>query len=338
MPPSHPLKKPEALYKARILGFPEIDSVSDLSNKLRLPVSTINYYAYRNEKFGYKEFSIPKKPHGKRILHSPVRQLKFIQAWILRNILDKLNSSNAATAFEIGKNIATNARIHIGQSYIVNVDIKDFFSSTPAKKVYSIFRSIGYSDQICWTLTNLVTFNGFLPQGGPCSPKLANLICHRLDARLLGFSKKNNLSYSRYADDITVSTSSRVHIAKILRFLNVVIAEEGYSLRHEKTCILGRRRAKKVTGLVVSNEVRVGRKKYRELRAIIYTGIKDNDPSKISYAEGYLNFLKGIDNKTYRQLKRYWEKLASQHQTDPRVAGSPDKAQPHPESNATASP
>ncbi|MCG9065636.1 retron St85 family RNA-directed DNA polymerase [Laribacter hongkongensis] len=296
-------------YRARMTGLPEIRSVKELSHLLRIPESTLHSFSKKNHTIGYVEFCIPKKPNGFRVIHAPVRTLKYIQAWILQNILYHFKSHKSATGFEKGCSILENAKPHAGQSYAINVDIKDFFNSISSDKVFNLFSTIGYEREIAWILTNLVTFKGHLPQGSPCSPKIANLICHRLDARIYGFCKTKNMQYSRYADDITISTSHRKNISQTLRFINNVIEYENFSLRNEKTNVFGRGNAKIITGLVVSNEIRVGREKYREIRAKMYKAIKEDDKYEKEYLDGYLNFLKGVDAKTHQLLITYQEKI-----------------------------
>lgn len=298
-------------YLARMFGFPEINSIDDLGRQLRLPVSTINHHLHNKQSVGYKTFFVPKKPNGYRELHSPVRQLKYIQAWILRNILDKLQSSPSSTAFEKNCTIKANAEAHLGKSYVINSDVKDFFPSISAGKVYAVFRSLGYTKEVCWALTGLVTHKGCLPQGSPSSPKIANLVCHRLDSRINGYCKKYNLTYTRYADDMSISTSNRTHIKKTIRMIKAICHSEGFSLRDDKTAVMGRKKSKKITGLVISDEVRIGRKKYRELRAMVHSALKSNDHKKISYINGYMNFLKGTDEKTHSILKKYIESLTA---------------------------
>ena len=50
-----------------------------------------------------------------------------------------------------------------------------------------------------------------LPQGAPTSPVLTNVICSKLDRRLSGIAKRFGLNYTRYADDITFSSSHNVY-------------------------------------------------------------------------------------------------------------------------------
>jgi RNA-directed DNA polymerase len=305
------LLKQDSTYKSRMLGLPEIRSVDDFAFLLRIPIATIENFSKRSWTTGYKTFGIPKKPTGMRIIHAPVRELKFIQTWILNNILCHLRSSRCSTAFEVGNGIRDNASRHIEQAYVINVDIKDFFPSITAGKVFQVFHSIGYNKNVAWLLTNLLTFKGVLPQGSPASPKLANLICNRLDARIMGYCQLKNMAYSRYADDITISTSNRVHIRGTIRFLNFVVESEAFALRPEKTSVYGRSKAKMVTGLVVSEDVRIGRRRYRELRSLVCEALRTNDADKLSYVNGYMNFLKDVDVSTYKMLYAYYISLKS---------------------------
>ncbi len=298
-------------YQARMLGFPEINSAEDLSFYLRIPVEAVLDYAENSWESGYKTFFVQKKSGGRRELHAPVRELKFIQVWILRGILAHLHSSRASTAFEPGNSIAKNAARHVGQPYAVNLDLANFFPSIRAHQVFKIFASIGYNDQVSWLLTNLTTFKGKLPQGSPASPKLANLICNRMDARALGFCQSKNMVYSRYADDITISMSNRVHIKGTIRFVRYLAEAEGFSVRDGKTAVYGRKMAKRITGLTVTDEVRVGRQQYRRLRALIHTAWLKNDKEKLAYVEGYLHFLRDVDIRTFKLLWGYYSSIKS---------------------------
>ena len=47
-----------------------------------------------------------------------------------------------------------------------------------------------------------------LPQGSPASPTVTNIICRSLDKSLSALSEKYGLKYSRYADDMSFSSTS----------------------------------------------------------------------------------------------------------------------------------
>lgn len=172
-------------YQLRNLGLPVIRDLKEFSNEIRLSDSTIKKYLAYAEHY-YFTYGIPKRSGGTRLIAQPNRELKAIQSWILRHILDKLSTSGASKGFEKGTSIYDNAYPHIGANVILALDIDNFFPSIAANKVYGVFHSLGYNKKISSAFTSICTYKGFLPQGSPASPKLANLVCSKLDSRIQG--------------------------------------------------------------------------------------------------------------------------------------------------------
>ncbi|RZM12259.1 MAG: RNA-directed DNA polymerase, partial [Pedobacter sp.] len=129
-------------FQLKNFGLPLIRTVDDLAEHTRLSPQLVRYLSYRAN-YLYKRYEIPKKDGSVRVIAQPSRELKAIQSWILRNILNKLSSSDNCKGFEIGCSILDNAAPHVGANFILNLDLKDFFPSIKATKVYSIFSSIG---------------------------------------------------------------------------------------------------------------------------------------------------------------------------------------------------
>ncbi|HEV8378597.1 MAG TPA: reverse transcriptase family protein, partial [Tepidisphaeraceae bacterium] len=148
----------------------------------------------------YQQFQIPKRRKGMRQILAPVAQLKQIQRQILRRVLGGLKPHPCATGFSRGHSIVSNALPHVGKAALVRMDLKDFFPSTPARRVKEFFEAIGWSTEAANLLTRLCTYQEALPQGAPTSPKLSNLLNQRLDARLSRLAEVLNASYTRYAD------------------------------------------------------------------------------------------------------------------------------------------
>lgn len=302
------------IYQLKNLGLPVIQDLSQFSEEIRISESLIRKYIGFADYY-YCTYEIPKKSGGARLIAQPCRELKAIQSWILRNILDNLSSSDASKGFEIGSSIYDNAYPHIGSNVILALDIDNFFPSIPGNKVYGVFYSLGYPKNISSALTSLCTYKGFLPQGSPASPKLANLVCSKLDARIQGYAGKKGITYTRYADDITLSCQSIKLIENAKSFVQTIIRDEGFRVNKKKTRLLGLRKRKSVTGLVVSSKkAGVGREVYRELRVKIhhlFTGKTEN----YSHINGWLSFIYGVDDGIYKKLSAYIEKLSQKYPT-----------------------
>lgn len=299
-----------------LLGLPVIESIDDFSVLTHVSTYTIYQLSKFSEKHYYC-FEIPKKSGKKRLICQPSRGLKGIQAWILVNILNKLNVSVSCKGFEKGTSIADNARPHIEANTILSMDLKDFFPSITRLKVFNIFKTIGYNGLISTLFTNLTVYQDVLPQGSPCSPKLANLVTWQLDKRIQGYVGKRGITYTRYADDLTFSGLNPQNIARIIYRINNIIEDEGLIVNKEKTRLNGSSRAKIVTGLILSkNSFGIGKKKYKTLRSKIYSLTKPIDKQNfelINQVNGYLAFTKSVDIIRYKRAKRYIEELRTKY-------------------------
>jgi len=159
-------------------------------------------------------------------------------------------------------------------------------------------------------LAQLCTFGGRLPQGAPSSPKLANLVCFRLDRRLARLSERRGLVYTRYADDMSFSAQSAAVLAKAKPLIVHVIRDSGFRLNPRKTRLLGPRRALVVTGLFIQSEdVGIGRQRLRELRSRICRAQSSVAAVDLVAIQGWLDFVADADPVRYRMLSRYVEQL-----------------------------
>lgn len=240
----------------------------------------------------YHTYQIPKRSGGVRTIVAPHPGLKEVQRRILRRVLRRLGTHPAATGFERGESIVSNARPHVGWDVVIKLDLHDFFTSTSAARVRDYFVAIGWQREAADLLTRLVTHEGSLPQGAPTSPRLSNLLNVRLDARLAALADTRNMNYTRYADDITFSgmaeaavktkrpnprdmqeeppdadRTSRVN--DIIHATTEIVREEGYRIHEHKKLRIARRADRQVvTGLVVNDRVNLPRAKRRWLRAV----------------------------------------------------------------------
>lgn len=256
-------------YASRILknNMPVIFDNKHLALLMGIEPTTLGYYIFNTDNF-YTEKDIPKKNGGVRKIAMPSYNLKKIQRWILKNILYNIKVTEYSTGFIKGKSILHNAIPHINKEVVVNLDIKDFFPSICFRRIFLLFYNKGYTEEVSYSIAKLLTFKGTLPQGSPASPHISNIILRGLDYRIAGLSKKFNFSYTRYADDITVSGDR--NIVENIEFIMQLIKEEGFNINTRKIKILKRNERQEVTGLVVNNSVKVKKEVKREIRKAIY--------------------------------------------------------------------
>ncbi len=228
----------------------------------------------------YKHYSIEKKKGGFREICAPAKRLKktqrslnyFLQAYYL------WIKPNAVHGFVINPgylnvycNIAENARVHVGKKHVLNIDLKDFFPSISARRVKALFQSecFGFDEQMATALTLLATFEGKLPIGAPSSPVISNFICLQLDKELIEFCAANDLSFSRYADDLTFSSDSVIIQDEILDIINI-IQKNNFKINGKKLYLRASNQRQVVTGLTVNEKVNIDRKLLKQIRAMIH--------------------------------------------------------------------
>lgn len=232
-----------------LLGFPSFDRVEELAALIHIDERRLAILTEVPERF-YRRYRIPKRHRGWREIQSPSKELKAVQAWILRNILDKLSSSPYATAYVKGRRLLDNVNPHMNNRYFLSVDIKDFFPSVRSSLVRKLFERIGYSKRSANILCRLCCFFSGLPQGAVTSPALSNLICLGMDRRLAGLASRRNIVFTRYADDITFSTNNRNALPRLRSSVYMILRSVGFVPNQEKTRLLGPRTRCVITGLV----------------------------------------------------------------------------------------
>lgn len=210
----------------------------------------------------YKEFFVPKRTGGKRLIENPDAGLKKVQRKLnaLLQAVYFFHRSAAAHGFLTNpvddpdpRSILTNASRHIGCKWLLNMDMKNFFHQINQLWVKQLFQApiLQFSPQMASFLAELCCYKGRLPMGAPTSPILTNLICIPLDQDLLDWSKNQALVYTRYADDMTFSSQRPIgsqHTEAITQWV------EAYGLRINPKKIklfAPEHPAKEVTGLLV---------------------------------------------------------------------------------------
>jgi len=98
---------------------------------------------YANPKLGrkrYAEFKIKKKSGAERSIHAPVKGLKSLQKTLSFVLQCVCEPHNAATGFVRDRSIVDNAKLHVGNRYVYNIDLKDFFPSVDQARVWKCFQ------------------------------------------------------------------------------------------------------------------------------------------------------------------------------------------------------
>lgn len=220
----------------------------------------------------YHQFWIRKRKGGYRIISAPDRELQSIQTTIYSRILSPVTMIHpAAVGFRCGHSVADNAAPHLGNRYVLKMDIHDFFPSIRISRVKKTFCRIGYPDNVSRVLTALCCLNRHLPQGAPTSPSLSNIVGYDMDVKLSALAAEFGLTYTRYADDLTFS-GNVFPKEMILPRIKQIIKEESFEPNHKKTRFMNEYGKKIITGVSVSSGVKltIPKARKREIRKNVY--------------------------------------------------------------------
>jgi len=252
-------------------------------NRKMITVKSLQYLLYVNKDV-YRTFEISKKSGGTRTITQPSNHLKRVQRIINTLLTSCYQPMPTATGFIKGRSIVSNAKRHVNKKYVYNIDIKDFFPSVGFPRIWGLLsrsKHFNLDNEIARIIATLCTHNKCLPQGAPTSPYLANAVCIVLDAKLYYMSKEMGFSYSRYADDITISSNKNIFSPEFKLEISSIIKEEGFNLnlakeRLQRNNVRDRdgkiiRERQEVTGIIVNRKTNVSRSYINNLRAAIYS-------------------------------------------------------------------
>ena len=311
-------------------------------------ITQLNYFCNPNNTRGrYTSFEIKKKSGGVRHIDAPRRGLMNMLYYLNKIFQAIYTPSPAAMGFVSGKSVVDNAVLHVGKNYVFNIDLKDFFPSITQPRVWKRLQlqPLNIAQPVANVIAGLCcmkkknedgTFSYILPQGAPTSPIITNMICDKLDRRLLGLATRFNLTYSRYADDITFSSNHYVYAenGEFRQELERIITDQGFAINEKKTRLQKKVERQEVTGLVVNEKNNVTRNYIREIRSILYIWekygymvadgkfrirynkekghVKKGNACLENVLSGkllYLKMVKGVDDSVYIALQDRFNKL-----------------------------
>jgi RNA-directed DNA polymerase len=265
----------------------------------------------------YKTYQIPKKTGGFRTINHPARELKLLQRWLVKNVLEKFPVHRNASAYKKTANTLLNASFHKDNNYLLKVDFQDFFPSITGSDVARLLRGIpkplrrGFLKQAdIEFVRRIVCRNDRLTIGAPSSPLLSNLVMFKFDEYWSSYCQKRDVVYSRYADDLYFSTKERGLLEGVLadlrRDLNTRTSPN-LQINEAKTVFTSRKRRRLVTGLVLTPDgnVSLGRHRKRYIKSLVFKSLHDKlSPSELSSLAGLLAFARSVEPSFLDSLRR----------------------------------
>jgi len=209
--------------------------------------------------------------------------MRVAQYKILKEVLEKVEVPEYVYAFEKNKNIPGMALQHVNKAVIVSIDLKDFFTSIKQFHVDQIFQHLGFDGSSSRTLSELCTYESFVPQGALTSPKLSNIVTALTFGPIIkSYCDLHGYTLTIYADDVTVSSTSRMDglegrnkASEVVQFIKETVNSFGFRLNKDKIKIMKKHMRQYVCGAVVNTKVNMQWSERNKLRAIVHNCIKN---------------------------------------------------------------
>ena len=251
-----------------------IRDISALALSLGMPEKLLIDVAAQADTLYRKAKPIVKPDGSIRRPFDALPPLKPIQRRIKDRILKRVEFPEYLTGSLAGRDYRTNAAMHAVAKIVICEDVEGFFPSTKRERVMDIWLNFfRFSEDVANLLTSLTTKEGELPQGAITSSYLANLAFWNQEPRLQTKLAKREVVYSRYVDDIAVSskqTLTKEEQTALIAQIYGMLKRQGYKAKRRKheTFTSGRRML--TTKLMVNRKPALQTKERQNIRAAVH--------------------------------------------------------------------
>lgn len=299
--------------------------IANVTSRLNISRSEISRFSSLAPKM-YKIYTIPKRRSGHRVIAHPSKNLKVYQRTLLSIFEEELPIHDAAFAYRKSISIKDNASYHKKNPFLLKMDFHNFFNSITPKLFWEQVNNHGIiipkieqkilTGLIFWSPSKRLGGKLCLSVGAPTSPIISNFIMYNFDKIVFDICQKNDIKYTRYADDLTFSTSKKdilFNIPKVVKSVLSHLFSDTILVNEQKTVFSSKAHNRHVTGITITNDgkLSIGRDKkkyvYHLLHKFSLNELNEHDTLHLS---GLFSFACHIDVLfRMRAIKKYGETL-----------------------------
>jgi len=191
------------------------------------------------------------------------------------------------------------------------LDIKGFFEHITYEHLKSVLdqnvsllKNHGYilSDDDFLFIKKICFIGDHLVMGSVVSPSISNVIMFNFDQCIIEDIEKSNMRYTRYADDIYIS--SKTHISNsVLAEVISELSKMGFEINRDKTSFFSILSRPLITGVLIrqDREISLGLSYRKMIKGLVYKKLRygEGDSRKIL---GYLSYLRFMEPITYNRI------------------------------------
>jgi len=228
-------------------------------------------------------------------------------------------------SYRKGTNVAAAVRKHSANKHFYQADFSNFFGSISSDIVrQSILRGeeqlpVDDIHEYLDRIVELVTVDGKLPVGFSTSPVISNTALFAFDKALAVYCQKRQLVYTRYSDDLTISSNEKEPLLEMDHTISEILSECGYpelTLNEAKTKISSKGRKVKILGIVVlpNGQISLDAKIKNRIETLLHLYVNNqpglSDVTKSDLEDGFaklsglLNYANTVDQSYLDKLRR----------------------------------
>ncbi|WP_444901486.1 retron St85 family RNA-directed DNA polymerase [Microbulbifer sp. SSSA007] len=276
-----------------------------------------------------KKFRVRKKSGGDREIYHPSKKLKTIQYWLMYSVFNRMSVHDASMAYREGISILHNANKHRSNRFFLKMDLENFFPSISFSDFSPILKEWHDAVRPEWVLNaeaeKLIRSVCFykddrLAIGYPSSPVISNIVMREFDSKvtaLIADERYGKVIYTRYADDLVLSTNKKGACKEIYKEIIALIKETkspDVRVNHSKTRFgSSTGGTASVTGLkrCTSGHITIHKKQKDHIRLLLSLYRKGLlDPEEEASLLGHLSYCHYVVPDFYTKIsKKYFKEI-----------------------------
>jgi len=274
---------------------------------------------------------------AKTELYQCSSRLKLIHTFLSRFVFSEMPvRKDIVFSYRKEVNITDAVRPHCNSEFIFKTDISNFFPSISGdavsdklSKYCATIRTVD-AEEVRDNIKRIVflcTIDNRLPIGFSSSPSISNFCFYDYDNLIDSYCHNNNYIYSRYADDLIISSQHEISKDTITTDLKSILSSDPLlklSINHKKTKVITKKYERKILGISILNdgkmtvskatktdiEVKLHLLKTDRDKLVNYTGA--DEMSSILSIAGVLSQINNIDQDYLFHLrKKYGNSIIS---------------------------
>lgn len=285
-------------------------SLKGLARRLCVPLEVLQALP-ESVNSQYRTFRLARGQRS-RTISVPSERLKSIQRRIYDEFLKPVSLPANLHGGVLGRSSFTNAEVHVGQPWLLRIDIAGFFPSVTPHHVYSVWiDQLGCSPSVASLLTKLTTFKFSLPQGAPTSSALANLVLADADEAIEHLASQGAAQFTRYVDDLGLSGRTP---HTLIHQVVLLLQRQGFKTSRRKVALVPRNARQELTGFCTSGDrPSIGKEHRARVRAAIHA-LSQMNPRSSQYerllqsVRGRIRHVQRTNPGPARRLERYLER------------------------------